>query len=170
MNTKAIVLLLAGAILLAAGGILAAGPQDAPKPPAKGAAKAAAAPQPAAPAKPIEPPPFSYSSGGRRDPFKDLLGGQEVKEKRVITGFGDLLLEEIRIMGIVTAKNGRVAIIALPEGFPVQVREGDKFADGFILSIGDGQVVLRKTRERGVPLQKPRDIVKEITPEERQDE
>ena len=73
-------------------------------------------------------------------------------------------------MGVVTAKTGRIAIVALPEGFPVQVREGDRFAEGFVLSITDGQVVLRKTRDRGVPLQKPRDIVKEFTPEEPQDE
>jgi Tfp pilus assembly protein PilP len=111
--------------------------------------------------------PFSYSSGGRRDPFKDLMGGQDIKEKRIIAGFADLLLDEIRIMGIVRSKSGRVAIVSLPEGFPVTVHEGDRFADGFVLSIEDGQVVLRKTRDRGVPLSKPRDFVKEIMPEER---
>jgi len=110
--------------------------------------------------------PFSYSSGGRRDPFKDLMGGQDIKEKRIIAGFADLLLEEIRILGIVQSKDRRVAIVSLPEGFPVTVHEGDQFADGFVLSIEDGQVVLRKTRDRGVPLSKPRDIIKEITPEE----
>jgi Tfp pilus assembly protein PilP len=111
--------------------------------------------------------PFSYSSGGRRDPFKDLMGGQDIKEKRIIAGFADLLLEEIRILGIIRVKDKRVAIVSLPEGFPATVHEGDRFADGYVLSIEDGQVVLRKTRERGVPLMKPRDIVKEITPEER---
>lgn len=111
--------------------------------------------------------PFSYSSGGRRDPFKDLMGGQDIKEKRIIAGFADLLLDEIRIMGIVRSKSGRVAIVSLPEGFPVTVHEGDRFAEGFVLSIEDGQVVLRKTRDRGVPLSKPRDFVKEIMPEER---
>jgi Tfp pilus assembly protein PilP len=126
--------------------------------------------QQAAQGKKEEPAAFSYSSGGRRDPFKDLFGGQDVKEKRVITGFADLFLDEIKILGIVKLKGDRVAIVALPEGFPVSVREGDRFADGFILSIEDTQIVLRKTRDRGVPLLKPRDIVKEITPEERQDE
>lgn len=111
--------------------------------------------------------PFSYSSGGRRDPFKDLKGGQDIKEKRTITGFADLFLDEIRILGIVRIKSQRVAIVSLPEGFPVTVRKGDRFADGFILSIEDGQIVLRQTRDRGVPLMKPRDIVKEIMPEER---
>lgn len=169
MNIKASAALLIGAILFAAGASLAALPQSAPK-----AAPKASEPLPqggAASARgATTAAPFSYSSGGRRDPFRDLLGGQDAKEKRVITGFADLLLEEIKIMGVVTAKTGRIAIVALPEGFPVQVREGDRFAEGFVLSITDGQVVLRKTRDRGVPLQKPRDIVKEFTPEEPQDE
>jgi Tfp pilus assembly protein PilP len=151
MKSKTIAGFLAGGAVLA----LLAGPLGA---------------QQASPGKKEEPAAFSYSSGGRRDPFKDLLGGQEVREKRVITGFADLLLDEIKIMGIVATKADRVAIVALPEGFPVSVHEGDRFAEGYILSIGDGQVVLRKTRDRGIPLQKPRDIVKEITPEERQDE
>ena len=108
---------------------------------------------------------FSYSSGGRRDPFKDLFGGQDIRERRVITGFADLLMDEIRIMGIV-ADQGPSAwrSSCLPEGFPVTVRDGDRFADGYVLSIEEAQVVLRKTRDRGVPLIKPRDIVKEITP------
>jgi hypothetical protein len=174
LNIKTSAVLLIGAILLAAGATLAAVPQSAPKavPRDAKATPPAAAPQGGAAGAEgaTTAAPFSYSSGWRRDPFRDLLGGQDVKEKRVITGFADLFLDEIKIMGIVSAKTGRVAIIALPEGFPVQVHEGDRFAEGFILSITDGQVVLRKTRERGVPLQKPRDVIKEFTPEERQDE
>jgi len=45
------------------------------------------------------------------------------------------------------------------------VKVGDKFTDGFVLSITESQVVLRKTHERGIPLIRPRDIVKEITEE-----
>jgi hypothetical protein len=73
-------------------------------------------------------------------------------------------------MGIVTTKGEHLAIVSLPEGFPVTVRVGDRFADGYILAIDETQIVLRKTRDRGVPLLKPRDIVKEIKSEELQDE
>ena len=148
MRSRTVRPLVAGALLLA---VLAA--------PGRGQQKAGAL-------KP-ETAPFSYSSGGRRDPFKDLMGGQDIKEKRIIASFADLLLDEIRILGIVHIKDRRMAVVSLPEGFPVTVHEGDRFAEGFVLSIDDGQVVLRKTRDRGVPLSKPRDIVKEITPEER---
>jgi len=54
-----------------------------------------------------------------------------------------------------------------PQGFPYFVNVGDKFSDGYVLSISDFQVVFRKTNERGVPLMRPRDIIKEINPEER---
>ncbi len=55
----------------------------------------------------------------------------------------------------------------MTDGFPLTAREGDRFADGYILSIGDGAIVFRKTHERGVPLLKPKDIVRDITSEER---
>ena len=168
MNTRAISGIAAGAIALA---LLFALPAAA-QPGAKAAPQDAAKPESlkAAAPKPDEPAQFSYSSGGRRDPFKDLFGGQDIREKRVITGFADLYVDEIRIMGIVAAKGERVAIVSLPEGFPATVRAGDRFADGYVLAIDETQIVLRKMRDRGVPLQKPRDIVKEITPEELQDE
>ena len=114
-----------------------------------------------------EVPVFSYDPGGRRDPFKDLLGGKEVKGKRVITGLADLEIAEVTLLGIVESRNAFEAIVALPEGFPLTIREGDKLADGFILSIRADAVVFRKTQDNGIPLSRPRDIVKEIEPEER---
>ncbi len=53
----------------------------------------------------------------------------------------------------------------MPQGFPMFAKVGDKFADGYVLSISETQVVLRKTHERGIPLMRPRDIIKEITEE-----
>jgi hypothetical protein len=107
-------------------------------------------------------PTFSYDSGGRRDPFKDLFGGKEVRERRFITGLSDLLIEEVHLMGIVKAKEKLEAIISLIEGFPLTIREGDQLADGYVLSIEETQVIFRKTKERGIPLAKPKDIFKEI--------
>lgn len=114
-----------------------------------------------------EVPVFSYDPGGRRDPFKDLMGGKEVKGKRAITGLADLEISEVTLLGIVESKSGFEAIVSLPEGFPLTVREGDKLADGFVLSIRADAVVCRKTHDNGVPLSRPRDVVKEIQPEER---
>jgi hypothetical protein len=43
-------------------------------------------------------------------------------------------------------------------------------ADGYVLSVKDDRITFRKTKEKGVPLIRPKDIVKEITPEERSHE
>ncbi len=127
----------------------------------------AAAPAGASSVVPTPPPPAIYDPAGRRDPFKNLLAGKDLSERRVITGLSDLLIDEITIIGVVKAGGRFEAVIGLNSGFPITAHEGDRFADGYVLSIQDNEIVLRKTKERGVPLLKPKDIVKEITSEER---
>jgi Tfp pilus assembly protein PilP len=127
----------------------------------------AAAPAGTSSVAPAPLPPATYDPAGRRDPFKNLLTGKEVSERRVITGLSDLMIDEIIIIGLVKSKGRFEAVLGMTAGFPMTAHEGDRFADGYILSIGETQIVLRKTKERGVPLLKPKDIVKEITSEER---
>lgn len=107
-----------------------------------------------------------YNPRGRRDPFRDLLGGRDVKEKALIGGVSQMSIDDVNLIGIVEAKGIYTAIINGPQGFPYFIKVGQKFADGFVLSIKEFQVVFRKTEERGIPLRKPTDIVKEIKPEE----
>jgi Tfp pilus assembly protein PilP len=118
-------------------------------------------------AKPTAPA-FSYSSGGRRDPFKDLYAASAMKAKKAVAGLADLAIDDVTLMGIVGMRQSYEAIIVVPEGFPLAVREGDRLADGYVLSIGADRVVFRRTRDsRGVLLSKPVDIVREIIAEER---
>jgi Tfp pilus assembly protein PilP len=107
---------------------------------------------------------FTYSPDGRRDPFKDLLGGRDLKEKSAL-GENQMFIDDLVLFGIVKNKNVYTALIGMPQGFPMFAKAGDKFADGYVLSITDTQVVLRKTHDRGIPLIRPRDVVKEITEE-----
>ena len=107
---------------------------------------------------------FTYSPEGRRDPFKNLLAGRDLKEKNAI-GDNQMFIDDLVLFGIVKNKNVYTAMIGMPQGFPMFAKIGDKFADGYVLSISDTQVVLRKTHERGIPLMRPRDIIKEITEE-----
>lgn len=111
--------------------------------------------------------PPTYDASGRRDPFKNLLGGKELKEKTPVGGVPQLYIDDVNLIGIVKYKTRFTAVLSGPQGFPYYFQIGDKLSDGFILSIGDTQVIFRKTNERGIPLTKPKDIVKEITPEER---
>jgi Tfp pilus assembly protein PilP len=108
-----------------------------------------------------------YDPSGRRDPFRDLMAGQEVPEGEVGKGISQMSIDDIVLIGITKTRGRLNAIINGPQGFPYTVKTGDKFADGFVLSIDESKVVFRKTRERGVPLYKPKDVTKEINPEER---
>ena len=110
---------------------------------------------------------MTYDPGGRRDPFKNLLGGKELKEKTMPGGAPQLFIDDISLIGVVKFKNKFTAILSGPQGFPYYFGVGDKLSDGFVLSVNENQVVFRKTNERGIPLTKPKDIIKEINPEER---
>ncbi len=107
---------------------------------------------------------FTYNPEGRRDPFKDLLAGRDMREKAAV-GENQMFIDDLVLSGIVMNKNVYTALIGMPQGFPMFAKVGDKFADGYVLSISETQVVLRKTHERGIPLVRPRDIIKEITEE-----
>lgn len=117
----------------------------------------------------LKPPPEkgTYDSAGRRDPFKNLLGGKDIKEKSAVGGIPRMSIDDTTLVGIVKTKQKLTAIVSGPQGFPYFIKAGDKFADGYVLSIKDDQVVFRKTNERGIPLMRPKDIIKEINPEER---
>jgi hypothetical protein len=108
---------------------------------------------------------FTYNPENRRDPFKDLLAGRDLRE-RTSVGEPQIFIDDLVLYGIVKNKNVYTALIGMPQGFPVFAKVGDKFADGYVLSISDTQVVLRKTHERGIPLVRPRDVIKEITEEQ----
>jgi hypothetical protein len=109
----------------------------------------------------------TYDPAGRRDPFKNLLAGKEIKEKTMPGETPQLYIDDINLVGIVRYKKKYTAVLSGPQGFPYYFEVGDKLSDGFILSINESQVIFRKTNERGIPLTKPKDIVKEIKPEER---
>ena len=128
------------------------------------AQETAAAPPPAAAQTVAPPSAFTYNPEGRRDPFKDLLTGRDLREKTA-SGEPQVFIDDLILVGIVKNKKTYTAMIGMPQGFPMFVNVGDKFTDGFVLSITESQVVLRKTHERGIPLIRPRDIVKEITEE-----
>jgi hypothetical protein len=109
----------------------------------------------------------TYDPANRRDPFKNLLAGKEIKEKTEAGAMPQLFVDDILLIGIVKYKNKYTAILSGPQGFPYYFEVGDKLSDAFILAISEDQVIFRKTNERGIPLTRPKDIVKAIQPEER---
>jgi len=146
------------AVILLALGLLAAGPfdsiaQEQGTPPGKDLL--------------VSPAKGTYSSAGRRDPFKNLLAGKDIKDKSAPGGILQLAIEDMTLVGIINANQKMTAIVSGPQGFPFFIKMGDRFADGYVLSITESQVVFRKTNERGIPLMRTKDIIKEINPEER---
>lgn len=107
----------------------------------------------------------SYSREGRKDPFRDLLAQQEAAPTREGEG-PQISVENLNVIGIVKARGQFTAIVTGPEDFPLFIKVGHKFSDGYVLSIDENKVVFRKTQERGSPLFKPKDIIKEIQSEE----
>ena len=115
----------------------------------------------------IRPRGPTYNPEGRRDPFRDLPAGQDPREKGKTRGIAQLAIEDAVLIGIVKHRGNLTAIINDTQGYPYYIKTGDNFLDGFVLNVNDSQVIFRKTKERGIPLSNPKDIVKEIKLEER---
>ncbi len=108
----------------------------------------------------------SYNPAGRRDPFRDLLGNSDIDTPAAIEGVPQIYINDVVLIGIVKARGTFTAIVNSGLDFPFYIREGEKFADGFVRSIEESRVIFRKTHERGMKLLKPTDIIIEIYPQE----
>ena len=89
--------------------------------------------------------PVSYSSGGRRDPFVALPGGQEVE-------FGQAPLpnvERLTIVGILRGTDGYRALVQDTDQNGYVLRAGDQVLYGYVASIEEQRVVFR-LNERGL--------------------
>ena len=104
----------------------------------------------------------SYNPAGRRDPFRDLLGGRDVQTPDNAEGIPQMYINDVVLVGIVKSKNQFTAIVNNAQGFPYYITEGAKFADGYVLSVEASRVIFRKTHERGIPLRQPKDVIKEL--------
>jgi Tfp pilus assembly protein PilP len=109
----------------------------------------------------------AYKRAGRKDPFMDLLASKDSKREISPTGKPEMYIDDIILIGIVKARGKFTAIVTGPQEFPLFIKVGQRFSDGFVLSIQESKITFRKTKERGFPLFKPKDIVKEIHPGER---
>lgn len=86
--------------------------------------------------------PVSYSSGGRRDPFVQLPGGQEVE-------FGQAPLpnvERLTIVGILLGSDGYRALAQDNAQNGYVLRTGDRVLYGYVAKIEEQRVVFRLDR------------------------
>ena len=117
--------------------------------PAAAPAPAAAAPAvPAAEAKKVDQPEWSYSSVGKRDPFRSYLSEVERESggltTRCATPLGRFELEQLRLVAVVTGLEDPVAMVEAPSGVGYSVRRGACVGKngGVVAAVRSGEVVV----------------------------
>ncbi len=143
----------ARAALVAAAAVLAACGDSKPARPVAAPAPVAAAPAapavPAAPeAKKSEPPEWSYSSVGKRDPFRSFLTELEGQKgglaTRCATPLGRFELEQMKLVAVVTGLEDPVAMVEAPTGVGYAVRRGACIGKngGVVAAVRSGELVV----------------------------
>lgn len=125
-------------------------PARPPPPPAPplAAAPAATAPR-AAEAKPAEPVrEWTYSSVGKRDPFRSYLAEVETASQAVAsrckTPVGKFEVDQLRLVAVVTGLDDPVAMVEAPNGIGYSLRRGDCLGrnGGAVSAVRTGEVVV----------------------------
>jgi type IV pilus assembly protein PilP len=149
--------LLIAMFVIAAGG---AGCGSKPKPAATPAAAVPVAPAAAAAAaaaaepekKPTET--WSYSSVGKRDPFRSFLAELEVQggalATRCATPLGKFELEQLKLVAVIVGLEDPVAMVEAPSGVGYAVRRGACIGKngGTVAAVRSGEVVVTEFATR----------------------
>jgi Tfp pilus assembly protein PilP len=152
------------AIAAAALGILAmlSVPALAQTPPPPAASAPAATPAPP-PAEKVQPAPFHYDSGGRRDPFVSLLArglDRAPQPGHRADGPAALAVGEVSLKGIVQSRGEYVAMIQGPDTKTFIVHANEKLLDGTIKSITAQAVVIMQDVTDPLSMVKQREVRK----------
>ena len=84
---------------------------------------------------------YYYGAFSRRDPFRSLIVGDFVQQKRM----SPVDLGGVELVGIVRGELDRFALLEDNKGFSYILRIGDRVRNGSIVSIGDQSMVARVT-------------------------
>jgi type IV pilus assembly protein PilP len=147
--------LVLAAVLVALVALAACGgkpkPAAAPAKPAGAAAPVAAAPASAEASAEAKKPgegEWSYSSAGKRDPFRSFLAEARASGKlldtRCATPLGRFELEQLKLVAVVTGLEDPVAMVQAPSGVGYAVRRGACIGKngGTVLAVRTGEVVV----------------------------
>jgi len=160
MSRRPLLLLPALALALACG---------SSKPVAVAPAAAPAAPTAAAPAAPDKPAAaeWSYTSVGKRDPFRSFLAELETSGQtgpnRCATPLGRFEIEQLKLVAVITGLDDPVAMVQAPTGIGYSIRRGACIGKngGVVAAVRSGEVVVSEwavradgTRDRTQTLMK----------------
>jgi type IV pilus assembly protein PilP len=150
---RAVVAALAGAVLFAGLGCGSKPKKPAAAPAATAPAEAAAAAPAAATAEPSKPE-WSYSSVGKRDPFRSFLSELDKETgslaTRCATPLGRFELEQLRLVAVVTGLEDPVAMVEAPTGVGYSVRRGACIGKngGAVAAVRTGELVVSEWATR----------------------
>ncbi len=103
------------------------------------------------PQTPAAAPPGEDGSVGRRDPF--LPAPQRAAEPRRTAGrargLAGLRVDEVKVVGIVTAIDVRLAVLEAPDGRTYVTRVHDRLADGIVGQVAQDSVVFLLSQGEG---------------------
>jgi type IV pilus assembly protein PilP len=159
MTARPLLPLALAAALAACGPSKPTGPRPGIAPaPRRGAAAAtttqAAVAATAADAKKPAEPEWTYSSAGKRDPFRTFLADMEKSQGGLVTRcptpLGRFEIEQLRVVAVVTGLEDPVAMVEAPNGVGYSVRRGACIGKngGFVASIRSGEVVVSEWATR----------------------
>lgn len=144
------------------------------KPPATPAAPAAEAAAKANDQLPAPPADFTYTPGGRRDPFTTLT--RPDKAVTITTdpnsrpaGAAGIAVDELSVRGIVLSNGSFVAMVSGAAGGKAQtftVKAGSKLLDGVVRAIDARSIVIVQQVSDPLSLQKQREVRKLLRTQE----
>ncbi len=107
---------------------------------------------------------FTYDPAGRRDPFISLAEGiqEEERAEERPDGLPGMLIEELRLEGIIQTSSGIIAIVQGRDKLSYILRPGTKLYNGEVASIEPRKVVFKQQVNDPKALKPFREVVREI--------
>jgi Tfp pilus assembly protein PilP len=143
-------------------------PAESAANPAEPTAKSETPEQPSTSAKTdalVEPPGFTYSPDGRRDPFLSLVrrgvdprSGSQAGTRPL--GLAGLSVGEVTLRGTVRSREGFVAIMQGADRRAYIVRVGDRLFDGTVRTVSQTDVVILQQVNDPLSLETQREVRK----------
>ena len=84
---------------------------------------------------------YYYSAFNRRDPFRSLVVGDFISDKKMTP----IVLGRLELVGIVRGELDRFALLEDNKGFSYILRVGDRVKNGSVVAIGEETMVARVT-------------------------
>lgn len=110
---------------------------------------------------------FSYDPAGRRDPFRSLLQGFEETEegpaKARPPGLPGMLIEELRLEGIIETPSGILAFVLGRDNVSYIIRPGTRLFNGEVAEIQPKKVVFHQDVNDPNRRKQFEEVVREIT-------